>query len=269
MTWRARCARARSKAPIHIDLAALPIRQDASEERQGRVADPALQRSQAPSCRRRDGQCLGQRIAGAALRRTRRVPHASALGRRLNRALWPPWLFPHARRNYQPRMAATRALRATRIMALDPRSATTSSLSCGRSSSRRNDANRRSHPRRFSRPRAERAPARTAKSRSATSRSCMKKSDAAGLAQRLRRPMGILRRRRRGGVRLRRLGLSLGVPRGRQESGATVRQQIEARRPAQFEEKPLDIGADAELSRKSSAPIRSTSTATATWICSC
>ena len=39
--------------------------------------------------------------------------------------------------------------------------------------------------------------------------------------------------------------------------------------PLKFEEKALDIDADPKLSPTSSAPIRSTSTATATWICSC
>ncbi len=45
--------------------------------------------------------------------------------------------------------------------------------------------------------------------------------------------MGVLRRRRRRGARLRRLGLPLCVPRRRQESGKAVHQQIEGRRPAQ------------------------------------
>ena len=39
--------------------------------------------------------------------------------------------------------------------------------------------------------------------------------------------------------------------------------------PLEFEEKPLDIGADPSCSKTSSAPIRSTSMATAAWICSC
>ena len=39
--------------------------------------------------------------------------------------------------------------------------------------------------------------------------------------------------------------------------------------PLKFEEKPLDIGATRSCSKTSSAPIRSTSTATAAWTCSC
>ena len=128
------------------------LRQDAAEERQGRVADPPLQRSQAPSRRRRDGQCARQRIAGAALRRARRVPHASALGRRLDRALWPQRLASACSTRSSPRMAETRDLRATRIWRSIPRSATASSLSCARWSSRRNDADRRLHPRASHRP---------------------------------------------------------------------------------------------------------------------
>ncbi len=47
---------------------------------------------------------------------------------------------------------------------------------------------------------------------------------------------------------MRRLGLSLGVPGGRQESGAAVRQQIaRPAAPLKFEEKALDIGADPKL----------------------
>ena len=58
--------------------------------------------------------------------------------------------------------------------------------------------------------------------------------------------MGVLRRRRRGGVGLRWVRLSLGVPGGRQESGETLRQPLPAGGPLRFEEKPLDI-ADPKL----------------------
>ncbi len=71
---------------------------------------------------------------------------------------------------------------------------------------------------------------------------------AAGLEQRLRRPVGVLRRRRRRGVRLRRLGLSLAcsspAARTRPSSTSTSRRRGG---PLKFEEKPLDIGADPKL----------------------
>ena len=89
-----------AKAPIRIDLAGSPSPRR-SKERQGRMADPALQRPQAPSHRRRDGQRARQRIAGAAFRRARRVPDAAALGRRLDRALWPQRRLSHARRDHR------------------------------------------------------------------------------------------------------------------------------------------------------------------------
>ena len=72
-----------------------------AEERQGRNPHSAVQRSQAPSDRRQRGQRARQRAAGAALRRTRRVPDAAAVGRRLDRALRPPRRFPHARRDHR------------------------------------------------------------------------------------------------------------------------------------------------------------------------
>ena len=50
------------KAPIRIDLAALPFARTPAKEREGRMADPPLQRPQAPSCRRRDRQRPRQRM---------------------------------------------------------------------------------------------------------------------------------------------------------------------------------------------------------------
>ena len=54
--------------------------------------------------------------------------------------------------------------------------------------------------------------------------------------------MGILRRRRRGGVRLRRLGLPLGVPRRRQEPApSSIVNKSTRGGPLKFEEKPIDV----------------------------
>ena len=89
------------KTPIRIDLAALPFAKTLKKNDKGEWLIPALQRSQAPSHRRRDGQRARQRIAGAALRRARRVPDAAALGRRLDRALRPQRRLPHARRDHR------------------------------------------------------------------------------------------------------------------------------------------------------------------------
>ena len=78
--------------------------------------------------------------------------------------------------------------------------------------------------------------------------SCPRGGGGGGDRNRLRRPVGVLRRRRRRGVRLRRLGLPRGVPRRRQEPRQAVRQQVDdAAGRSKFEEKPLDIGADPKL----------------------
>ena len=98
---------------------AVSVRGQAEAQRKGRVVDPAVQRSEAPSRRRRRSRLARQRIAGAAFRRTRRVSDAAAMGRRLDGALRPSRRFPHARTRSSPRTAAKRGSRATLISAAE------------------------------------------------------------------------------------------------------------------------------------------------------
>ena len=110
------------KAPIRIDLGALPFAKTLQKNDKGEWLIPLYSDLKRHLIVDETVNALRQRIAGAALRRARRVPDAATLGRRLDRALWPQRLLPHARRNHRGAWRR-RAVRARRVSSARSREA--------------------------------------------------------------------------------------------------------------------------------------------------